>query len=78
MPGQRRHFVFVDVCGCPLGVAERRPGVRLEDAAWRAMYETRAAERAAAARGVRVVQVDHATYVHRFHPQMSVPCPHRG
>ena len=73
----RRHFVFVDRCGCPFGLAEETPRCKDEDAAWDSMYDTRAEERAARARGVRVVHVDHATYERDFYPLMFKTCPHR-
>lgn len=72
----RNHFVFLDPCGCPLGLTEDRPRVRTEDQAWRDMFETRGEERQAAARGVRVEHVDHDTYTRRFYPLMTRPCPH--
>ena len=74
----RRQFVFLRACGCPFGLAEQTSRCRDEDAAWDSMYDTRAEERAARARGVHVEFVDHATYVERFFPLMTTPCPHSG
>jgi hypothetical protein len=80
---KRRHFVFVAACGCPFGLTEERlhqarsKGVTTEGEAWEDMYDTRAQERAARDRGVRVVHVDHATYEREFYPLMTRPCPHR-
>lgn len=73
----RRHFVFVDGCGCPTGVADQTPRCKDEDAAWDAMYDSRADERAARARGIHVVYVDHATYEKEWYPLMLTACPHR-
>lgn len=86
MPPQseRRHYVFLEACGCPFGLIEasaRKPGgpPRLADegAAWDDMYDTRAEERAARAAGVTVVHVDHATYERDYFEAMrSGHCPH--
>jgi hypothetical protein len=77
---QRHHFIFLNPCGCPFGLVEGKVGrygsAADPDAAWDAMYDTRAEERAALARGVRVVHVDHATYEREFYPLMSARCPH--
>lgn len=74
----RRHWVFLYACGCPFGLVEKTPRCRDEDAAWDAMYDTRAEERAARAAGVQVTFVDHATYERDFYPRMTKPCPHRN
>lgn len=81
---ERHHYVFLRPCGCPEGLTEasaRRPGgpPRLadENAAWNAMYETRAEERAAHARGVTCVYVDQATYERDYYPLMLATCSHR-
>lgn len=72
----RHHFVFLASCGCPFGLTEVRRGVTTEGEAWRDMYDTRAEEKAARARGVHVVHVDHATYSRDFFPRMTAACPH--
>lgn len=80
---ERHHYVFLLPCGCPEGLLEatpRRPGgkpqVADEDAAWSEMYATRAEERAAHTRGIRVVHVDHGIYARDFYPLMTGRCPH--
>jgi hypothetical protein len=73
---ERRHYIFVARCGCPIGLVEHGRWCGSEDAAWDDMYDTRAEERAARARGVRVEFVDHATYVRDFYPLMTKPCTH--
>lgn len=78
---KRHHYVFVARCGCPIGLVERREGPKAvncttEDQAWDRMYDTRAEEREARARGVRVELVDHSTYVREFYPKMTQACTH--
>jgi hypothetical protein len=73
----RRHYVFLLRCGCPFGLAEETPRCQSEDDAWDAMYDTRAEERQARARGVRVVYVGHETYEREFYPRMTQKCPHQ-
>lgn len=80
---ERHHYVFLNACGCPLGLVEASartpdgpPRIADEDAAWDDMYD-RAEERAARAKGVHVVHVDHATYKRDYYPQMLAACPHR-
>jgi hypothetical protein len=72
-PKSRTHHVFVERCGCPIGLVSGCPD---EEAAWDAMYETRAQERAARGRGIRVEFVDHDTYQREFYPLMIQRCPH--
>lgn len=72
----RYHFVFVKACGCPCAVRDQDRWCPDEDAAWRTQYLTRNAERAAHARGVRVVHVDHDTYSREVYPLMLQGCPH--
>jgi hypothetical protein len=81
---ERHHYVFLKPCGCPIGLVEasaRAPGgpprIADENAAWDEMYDTRAQERDARARGVHVVHVDHAQYSRELFPKMSRGCPHR-
>lgn len=85
---ERHHYVFLEACGCPFGLVEassRTEGgparIADEGAAWDEMYDTRAEERAARSRGVRVVHVDHATYEREFYGRMRggpsrYRCPH--
>jgi len=75
----RHRYVFLAACGCPFGLVESTYRNVSEDAAWASMYERRRrAIQAARARGVRVVHVDHATYVREFFGLMTGPCPHAG
>lgn len=74
---ERRHWVFVDPCGCPFGLIEQSHFYPDEDTAWDGMYDTRTEERQARARGVQAVFVDHATYERDFYSRMTTPCPHR-
>ncbi len=77
-PYDRHHFVFLHPCGCPFGLVEATYRNLSEDAAWASMYDRRRrAIQAARACGVRVVHVDHATYVREFFGQMTAACPHR-
>lgn len=73
---QRRHFVFLLACGCPYGLIEEGPRVDTEKAAWRDIYGSARAQRAARAAGVRVEHVDHATYERELYPRMTLDCPH--
>lgn len=73
---ERRHYVFVARCGCPTGLVEQGSWCKSEDEAWEQMYETRAEERSARARGIRIEFVDHATYERDFYPLMTKPCTH--
>ncbi|GGN39698.1 hypothetical protein FHR83_006661 [Actinoplanes campanulatus] len=73
---ERKHWIFLDQCGCPIGLVEESRFYKTEDAAWDGMYDTRAEERAARARGVHTVFVDHATYEERFYPRMTKRCTH--
>jgi hypothetical protein len=75
---ERRHWVFVYRCGCPFGLVEESSNYKAEDDAWDAMYDTRAEERQARARGVRAEFVDHATYERDFYPRMTQKCTHGG
>lgn len=82
---ERHHYVFLARCGCPRGLVEATPRtaggpprITDEDAAWDSMYDTRAEERAARARGVHVVHVDHAQYERDFYALMLKGCPHGG
>lgn len=75
---ERRHYVFLLRCGCPFGLVEEGRHCTNEDDAWDSMYDGRAEERAARARGVRVHYVDHATYEREFYPLMTTRCPHGG
>lgn len=75
----RHHFVFLEPCGCPFGLVEAGGNVDYEADAWADMFEgDGAAYRAAAARGVTVVHVDHATYEAEFYRKMlgDYRCPH--
>lgn len=74
----RRHWVFLSACGCPFGLVEQGRFAEDEDAAWDAMYDTRAEERAARGRGVVTRFVDHETYWREFYPRMTAKCPHRS
>ena len=74
----RRHYVFVNRCGCPFGLVEEGEWCASENDAWDSMYDERADARAARARGVRCEYVDHATYERDFYPLMTKPCPHGG
>jgi hypothetical protein len=71
----RNHYVFLAACGCTVGVVDA-DGRTTEDSAWRGQYDTRAEERAAAARGVTVRRVDHETYAREFFPSMLAGCNH--
>ncbi len=76
---ERKHFVFLNRCGCPFGLVEESEHFCPdEDAAWDRMYDTRREEREARAQGVRVAHVDHATYEREFYPRMTARCPHPG
>lgn len=77
---QRQHFVFVKPCGCTVAVALKhsRHGARDEEHAWRQIYETARAQREAAARGVRCVQVDHAAYLRDHAESMRTGCVHEA
>jgi hypothetical protein len=70
----RTQFVFLNPCGCPIGVTEGDP----IGGAWR--YYTAAEKRAMLARGVTVVHVPHDEYVVTYLPKMygSYTCPHEG
>lgn len=75
----RHHFVFLNPCGCPFGLVEASRSVRDENGAWADMFEgDGAVYRVAAARGVTVVHVDHATYEAEFYRKMlgAYRCPH--
>lgn len=74
---ERRHYVFLDRCGCPFGVAEETDHCKTEDDAWDMLYDTRAEERAARAQGVRVEYVDQAAYERNFYELMKSGCKHR-
>lgn len=74
----RRHYVFLNRCGCPFGLVEEGEWCTSEDDAWNSMYDTRADERAARSRGVQVRYVDHAAYEREFYPLMTTRCPHGG
>ncbi len=80
---ERHHYLFVLPCGCPEGLVEASalsadgpPRIADEGEAWEDMFETRAERRAARARGVRVVHVDHATYERDWFELMRTPCTH--
>lgn len=73
----RNHYVFTAACGCCIGVVDA-DGRTTEDSAWRGIYETRAEERAAAARGVTVRRVDHGTYARDHYPSHLAGCNHAG
>lgn len=73
----RRHWVFLNPCGCPFGLVEQGANYRDEGSAWDGMYDTRAEERQARAKGVTSVFVDHATYEREYYGRMAKPCPHR-
>ena len=76
---ERSHFVFLSKCGCPFGLVERTDRwCRDEDGAWDAMYDTRAEERAARAKGVTLVHVSHAEYTATYYDRMTARCPHGG
>lgn len=76
---ERSHFVFLKRCGCPFGLAEQNDRwCRDEDAAWDAMYDTRAEERAARTDGVTTVHVPHAEYVEKYYDRMTSRCTHGG
>lgn len=75
---QRRHWIFLHPCGCPFGIVEKGSFAKDENDAWDAMYDTRAEERQARARGVRTEFVDHETYTRDFYPRMTKDCPHGG
>ncbi len=73
----RHHYVFLAACGCPFGLVEATWRNPSEEAAWASMYHgRRRAIREARARGVRVVHVDHATYVRELCDLMTGACPH--
>jgi hypothetical protein len=81
----RRHYLFLDPCGCPFGLVEAsptKPGgdprIASEDAAWDAMYDSRQEERAAHSRGVTVIYVTHAEYEAGYYDLMRSGCVHRG
>jgi hypothetical protein len=74
---ERRHWIFLHRCGCPLGLVEQGTTYKTEDDAWDAMFDTRAEERQARADGMRVEFVDHATYERDFYPRMTKRCPHQ-
>ena len=74
---ERHHHVFLAACGCPFGLVEATWRSLSEDAAWASMYHGRRRTiREARARGVRVVHVDHATYVRELCDLMTGACPH--
>lgn len=75
---ERRHWVFTYRCGCPFGLVEESTFYKSEDDAWNAMYDSRAEDQQARARGVRAVYVDHAAYVRDFYERMTVKCTHGG
>jgi hypothetical protein len=68
----RTQFVFVDLCGCPLGVVEGSHA-KTEAGAWRMWTHADDMRE----RGVTLVHVPHAEYVERFYPLMLVDCTHR-
>lgn len=77
---ERHHYVFLNHCGCQFGLVEAGwTGHNTEDDAWNQMYDTRAEERAARARGVQVVHVTHAEYCEKYYERMSPKyrCPHQ-
>jgi len=77
MTATRHHFVFLNPCGCPLGVldAEHAP---TEYDAWMEMFVYVWDIRRAQSQGVTVIHVDHATYEVEFYPKMlgTYQCPH--
>jgi len=75
---ERSHYVFLSACGCPFGLVERGRWCVDEDAAWDSMYDSRAEERAARAKGVRCVYVSHEEYVATYYSRMTARCTHGG
>jgi hypothetical protein len=71
----RTQFVFIETCGCPLGLVEGSYA-KTEDGAWDTFCDTRADERRLRARGVTVDHVPHAEYTERYFPLMLTGCTH--
>jgi len=74
----RRQWVFLDPCGCAIGVSEAGSN-ESRSKAFRDHYDTARERNAAIDRGVTAELVDHDRYVAEFMPQMysSWVCPHR-
>lgn len=79
---QRTQWVFLEPCGCPLGVVEATRIVRgsavtmSEDKAWDDFAEPRTDERALRRRGVTAVHMSHARYCAEVSPLTLRTCPH--
>ncbi len=78
MRSRGESFIFRDECGCAFGLADVRPYVATEDAAWKAMFDTAAERKAAKARGVYVTREAWENYRHTVYDQLSPKwqCPH--
>lgn len=63
----RRQWVFLDPCGCPVGVLEAGNN-ESRSKAFRDFYETAKERNAAVDRGVTAELVDHEKYVAEFMP----------
>lgn len=74
---ERRHWVFLDPCGCAFGVLDVSAAAT-RSKAWRDFYDTAQERNAAVNRGVTCDEVSHEVYVERFMPMMlsTWKCPH--
>lgn len=74
----RRHWIFRDPCGCPIGVLNIGRDTDTRSRAWRQFFETATERNAAMDRGVTSDEMSHAEYVRDVMPQMlsSHACPH--
>ncbi len=77
---ERRHWVFRNPCGCPIGVLDIDRDTDTRSKAWREFFETAKERNAAMDRGVTSDEMSHAEYVADVMPMMlsSYSCAHAG
>lgn len=75
---ERRHWVFRNPCGCPIGVLDVDRDADTRSKAWREFYATAKERNAAMDRGVSSDEMSHAEYVTDVMPMMlsSYTCTH--
>jgi hypothetical protein len=75
---ERRHWVFLNPCGCPDGIIDVDRDTDTRSKAWREFYDRADNRNAALGRGVTCEEISHSEYVRNVEPKMLTSCPHVG